>query len=168
MQRQRQDIRVSEEFPDDDAEEPTSLFDHSSSGIVGIAVTPTRILLNMTNNTTYISHINFFTYSGTHQSSETVTYNTPFSTWTSKIDYLNGDILYLWRYSTQLSFRFGRFNLQTPTVFDQRNTGANAIAHTRLGIALFQARDQDYFSALRFRCSVQHTRCRFIFRKRGM
>ena len=37
----------------------------------------------------------------------------------------------------------GRFNPQIPTVFDQKNAGGvNALAHTRLGIALFFATDK--------------------------
>ena len=39
----------------------------------------------------------------------------------------------------------GRFNPQTPTVFDQTQIRTNAIAHTRLGIALFHATDQIIF-----------------------
>ena len=103
-----QDIRVSTSFPDDDAEEPTFLFDHNLSrtgvGVFtngsGITVSPTRILINSGGQLTLFSaenYIDFFTYSGIHQTSETVTYNLPGRRWSLKIDYVNGDILYQYR-----------------------------------------------------------------------
>ena len=151
------EIRVTRFFPDVDAEAPTLLFNHglshtwSSGGGngLGIAVSPNRILItssgrNSGNNTR--SYIDFFTHSGnTHQPSETITYDHSSRRRIVQIDYINGNLLYQHvDPASNAGTGWGRFNLQNSEI-EYISQGTGAIAHTPLGVSLFQAADEIVF-----------------------
>ena len=66
------DIRVSTRFPDADAETPVELFTHSFSNEKGIAVTPTRIVINNSPSNSSLNLVRL-THAGVQQTSETLT-----------------------------------------------------------------------------------------------
>lgn len=133
----RKDIRVTTFFADADAEVPTRLFNHnlsdswgaSGSGL-GITVTPNRILISSSaftsgNNTR--NHIDFFTHSGTHQSSETFAVSHSKRARIGKIDAINGDLFWGRRSPIEVSGFF-----EGPSILN-----GDAFAHTRLGYASY-------------------------------
>ena len=77
-----QDIRISTSFPDTDAEEATELFTVNLSGVSGIAVSPTRILIS------HSSNIYKYSYDGTEQTSEQQAIGTG-----GDLDYFNDTLL---------------------------------------------------------------------------
>ena len=138
------DIRVTRFFPDVDAEAPTLLFNHGlsysfwrrqgASGL-GIACSPNRILISSRGDIAANSlrnYIDFFTYDGTHQSAETLTVDGGSVFGLSKIDFINGDLLYQHTRFTERGW--GRLDLQTLDYY-RETVSVGAIAHTRLGVA---------------------------------
>ena len=107
-----QDIRVSTSFPDADAEEPTTLFSFATGTPSGIAVSPTRILLNIS------STVEFYTHDGTEQTSEALIINT------GVLDYFNE------------SFIRGRsrYPLNSTTAIATYNGLSSPIVHTAIGL----------------------------------
>ena len=138
-------IRVTQFFPDADAEGPTLLFNHGLSysywngqgGIgLGIACSPARILISSSGDRAANqrrNYVDFFTYSGAHQSSETITFEGGSHTSLANIDYINADLLY--RHSRFTANGWGRLDLQTLQVATTP-LNISAITHTRLGVAL--------------------------------
>ena len=79
------------------------------------------------------NYIDFFTYNGTHQTSETITSDASNQNRLAAIDFINGDLLY--QHSRGQAYGWGRLNLETLEY--QRASGvARNIAHTRLGVAV--------------------------------
>ena len=139
------DIRVTKFFPDVDAQAPTLLFNHglsysfyrrSGDSARGIACSPSRIIISSggaRGGSTERNYIDFFTYDGTHQTSETITSDASNQNRLAAIDFINGDLLY--QHSRVQSYGWGRLNLETLEY--QRVSGvAHNIAHTRLGVAV--------------------------------
>ena len=110
------DIRISTSFPDVDAETPTEL---TSSGTIGIAVSPTRIYVISTTLPRVLLALN---HSGAEQTSEELSIN---SNHVGTLDYFNGDLIAngLYRFSPQDDTRI--------LTYPQR-ISAGAV-HTRLG-----------------------------------
>ena len=139
------DIQVTKFFPDVDAQAPTLLFNHGlsysfyrGSGISGrgIACSPSRIIISSggaRGGSAERNYIDFFTYNGTHQTSETITSDASNQNRLAAIDFINGDLLY--QHSRSQAYGWGRLNLETLEY--QRVSGvAHNIAHTRLGVAV--------------------------------
>ena len=139
------DIRVTKFFPDVDAQAPTLLFNHgvsysfyrrSGTSGRGIACSPSRIIMSSggaSGGSTERNYIDFFTYNGTHQTSETITSDASNQNRLAAIDFINGDLLY--QHSRGQAYGWGRLNLETLEY--QRASGvAHNIAHTRLGVAV--------------------------------
>ena len=114
-----QDIRISTRFPDDDAETPTELF-ATTSRYIGIAVSPTHIVISIQNR------LRFYTHDGTEQTGRelTITNNN------YKLDYFNETVL------TFGDFGLRRFALVDGTQIDVPNFQAanQATLHTRIGL----------------------------------
>ena len=138
-------IRVTKFFPDVDAQAPTLLFNHgvsysfyrrSGTSGRGIACSPSRIIMSSggaSGGSTERNYIDFFTYNGTHQTSETITSDASNQNRLAAIDFINGDLLY--QHSRAQAYGWGRLNLETLEY--QRVSGvAHNIAHTRLGVAV--------------------------------
>ena len=137
------DIRVTKFFPDADAEVPTHLFNHNlsysfwrnqgSTG-AGIACSPSRIIISSKGDraaNSLLNYVDFFTYSGAHQTTETFTVAGGTSFGLSRIDFFNGSLLY--QHTRFSSSGWGRLDLQTHT-FERGGGSTSAITHTRLGI----------------------------------
>ena len=139
------DIRVTKFFPDVDAESPTLLFNHglsysfyqrSGTSGRGIACSPSRIIISSggaRGGSSERNYIDFFTYDGIRQTSETITSDASNQNRLAAIDFINGDLLY--QHSRAQAYGWGRLNLETLEY--QRASGvAHNIAHTRLGVAV--------------------------------
>ena len=139
------DIRVTKFFPDVDAQAPTLLFNHgvsysfyrrSGTSGRGIACSPSRIIMSSggaRGGSAERNYIDFFTYDGIHQTSETITSDASNQNRVAAIDFINGDLLY--QHSRGQAYGWGRLNLETLEY--QRASGvARNIAHTRLGVAV--------------------------------
>ena len=139
------DIRVTKFFPDVDAESPTLLFNHglsysfyqrSGTSGRGIACSPSRIIMSSggaRSGFTDRNYIDFFTYNGIRQTSETITSDASNQNRLAAIDFINSDLLY--QHSRGQAYGWGRLNLETLEY--QRASGvAHNIAHTRLGVAV--------------------------------
>ena len=139
------DIRVTKFFPDVDAQAPTLLFNHglsysfyrrSGTSGRGIACSPSRIIMSSggaRGGSAERNYIDFFTYDGIRQTSETITSDASNQNRLAAIDFINGDLLY--QHSRGQAYGWGRLNLETLEY--QRASGvAHNIAHTRLGVAV--------------------------------
>ena len=113
-----QDIRLSTEFPDADAEEPTLLFTANLSSVAGIAVSPTRILISQSSN------IYKYTYDGTEQTSEQQAIGT-----TGELDYFN---------DTLLVTPNSRYSLESGTLIEAYTSllesNIDSLMHTKYGL----------------------------------
>ena len=128
-----QDIRVSTSFPDTDSQDPTLLVDTNMTGTLGIAVTPTLILISG-----FVSGqlgVAKFQRNGTYTNEQLTV--APLSTWNSRLDYFNGDILF--GKGGAFSRTFGRSRVadgsavfQAPNATFWHGFGV-AIVHCRLG-----------------------------------
>ena len=141
------DIRVTRFFPDADGEVPRLLFNHNLSYAYwrnqgatgrGIACSPSRIIISSSGDRSannLRNSIDFFTYSGTHRSAETLTVAGGSSLGIAKIDFINGDLLC--EHSRFTASGAVRLNLQT---LDWKGTPVgvrvNGITHTRLGVTV--------------------------------
>lgn len=124
-----QNIRVSTDFPDADAQDPTLLFSPLSTDTLrGLAITPTQILVNAQGE-----GVRKYTHAGTDtgESALAITLGN------SRLDFINGDVLQgkfgsgfdsFSRYRLQDDFRVFRFG-------NANNFGQGGITHTRLGYA---------------------------------
>ena len=131
-----QDIRVSEEFPDADAETPTFLFDHNLGGMRGMSVSATRIFFCNSGNSDRFE-IESLTHNGVHQSSETIMH-TQRNDAAWSMDYINDSFLIaFYRSAIHMAIRTSESGfLPRPS---------RAITHTRLGITSFPQRDTVIF-----------------------
>ena len=139
------DIRVTKFFPDVDAESPTLLFNHglsysfyqrSGTSGRGIACSPSRIIISSggaRGGSSERNYIDFFTYDGIRQTSETITSDASNQNRVAAIDFINGDLLY--QHSRAQAYGWGRLNLET-LEYQRASGGAHNIAHTRLGVAV--------------------------------
>ena len=139
------DIRVTKFFPDVDAESPTLLFNHglsysfyqrSGTSGRGIACSPSRIIISSggaRGGSAERNYIDFFTYDGIRQTSETITSDASNQNRVAAIDFINGDLLY--QHSRAQAYGWGRLNLET-LEYQRASGGAHNIAHTRLGVAV--------------------------------
>lgn len=117
-------IRISDGFPDTDAENATSAFT-SITGATGIAVTPSRILIH------YNQTIHRFTHAGTEQVSERSQIPNVRGIGNARLDYINGQLL------IKLYSEFGR--LTFPNTYERiAGITAGNITHTRLGIVFLR------------------------------
>ena len=135
------DIRISEEFPDADAQAPTLLFDHGITGLsdsLGIAVLPTLILVYRITAT----EVKFaeFEFDGTSIQTQTLTGQT--NPAYGGVDYINGDLLAFRRQSSDNRIlRYDLANLAVLTSGEgipyapESGDDYQGIAHTRLGYA---------------------------------
>ena len=135
------DIRVSTDFPDDDAEIPTSLFNHNLSGsIQGMSVSATRIFFcNSSSSGSFV--IESLTHNGVHQSSETIMH-TQANAAAWSMDYINGSFLISF-YRSVGGGAFHRAIRTSASGFLPQPS--RAITHTRLGITSFPNRDTVVF-----------------------
>ena len=127
------DIRVSESFPDDDAETPTDLFSFSLANVRGIAVTPTRILIAQ-----YVfgtGNLYSYTHDGTEQTGEQRSF--PSGSNGARIDVINGDLLlsrgYIASEEAQQVSRFRMDGTSLTRVAQYLALDTRSITHTRLG-----------------------------------
>ena len=139
------DIRVTKFFPDVDAQAPTLLFNHglsysfyqrSGTSGRGIACSPSRIIISSggaRGGSAERNYIDFFTYDGIRQTSETITSDASNQNRVAAIDFINGDLLY--QHSRAQAYGWGRLNLET-LEYQRASGGAHNIAHTRLGVAV--------------------------------
>lgn len=118
-------IRVSTSFPDVDAEVPTQLFSVNLSNVLGIAVSPTRLLIsNQSPN-----QVHSFTYTGTEQVSESFT--PPIGIDVGYLDYINNTLL------NTRSDAESRYDLNGTLLETYIFSGVGALVHTRLGVLKF-------------------------------
>ena len=124
------DIAVVTDYPDTNAETPTLAFAHGTNAR-GLAVSPTRILLNGSSSGGQ-AHIHAFTHAGIEQTSEQLD-RTLYGLGSRRIDYFNGSLLVQ---GNQFYRASGRFSLTDLSEIE--NYGLNRtlgyIVHTRLGI----------------------------------
>ena len=122
-----QEIRVSQEFPDDDAETPTALFTHGLSNVQGMTVTPNRIVI-------YDADVKFFQHDGTSEPTETISPPSLSIRSGTPLDFINGDYL-LQQSSDVIRVRGSDFSLIRGYNFDALQTNdISRIVHTRLGV----------------------------------
>ena len=139
------DIRVSTEFPDDDAELPTELFTHAASTASGIAVTPTRILVASGTANPVNTTVRKYDFSGTEITGERIQ-STDFRT--GKIDYINGDLLHDGGNASGTVIITGRYNLDDFSEIESYPASQQRTyyAHARLGFIGRDINDQAFFS----------------------
>ena len=124
------DIRISTSFPDTDAEVPTQLFSVSLSNAVGLAVTPTRILISDSSGTDTLYH---FMHDGTEVVSDRQETGR-----SGLLDYFNESFLLTSQATTSVTDRHRRYPLQgtiIQTVYDFTNVRA-APVHTPFGVLI--------------------------------
>ena len=125
-----QDIRVSTNFPDTDAETSATLFSYNAiagaGAVSGIAVTSTRIVLVRPNHSGFYQndYIHFYTLSGVEQAAEEIERRINFSEY-KRLDAINGDFFVGGRNHYDKDFNF----IESLPVLT-----SNAVTHTRLGI----------------------------------
>ena len=110
-------IRFSSEFPDPDAEVPTSLFDVSLDRVAGIAVSPTRIIISNTSDSVF-----FYTHDGTEQTADEM----DLSGRAGRLDYFNNGFLL-----SDAGPGSGRYAIGNTTRIENYPIGAHV--HTRFG-----------------------------------
>ena len=119
------DIRLSTSFPDTDAETTTQLL---SFGGTGITITPTRIIVLVSNT------LRFYTHAGVEQTAERISSSTVFLSAWGDIDWINGDILASRSANTLRRYRLDGVN--TPIEIREHFTASfiGGITHSDLGI----------------------------------
>ena len=145
-------VRITNFFPDADAEAPTQLFTHNLSHSYwrgygangrGITLSPSRLILSssgQTNANYRKAYLDFFTHAGVHQSAETIAYTPRGGAFTPRgLDYVNGDLLYAQGDQTfwSASRAWGRYNLETEEFAFDYEQIRPIIAHTPAGILTF-------------------------------
>ena len=135
-----QDIRVSDNFPDDDAEEPTSLFSHGIFGADGIAVSPTRIFISGGPGI----EIDAFTHAGTHQTGEFASITgSGIPTQNGRLDIINGDFLVCGFNGTAKRYQQNGSALEVVQTYS--NTASiEGITHSRLGVILLDEQTRTF------------------------
>ena len=123
------DIRVSTSFPDTDAETPTELFDPNVNSINGIAVTPTRILLNRLDQDIYR-----YTHAGTEQTAERLAVG---QSRLGKIDSINDSVI------SRSGSNYRRYSLSDGTLIESYvfSGFTREIVHTAYGVLAMYVSD---------------------------
>ena len=132
-----QDIRVSTEFPDTDAEVPTLLFAHNVGGLtgsLGIATMPTGILVYRATTSTGAAFAEF-EFDGTSIRTQLLTQT---NSALGGVDFINGDVLAL--RNPVGAGRIYRYDLENLSALSSNevisltsNPASKGITHTRLG-----------------------------------
>ena len=124
------DIAVVTSYPDTNAETPTRAFAHGTNAR-GLAVSPTRILLNGSSSGGR-AHIHAFTHAGIEQTSEQLD-RTLYGLGGRRIDYFNGSLLVQGNQFYRASGRFSLTDLSEIESYGLNRT-LGYVVHTRLGI----------------------------------
>ena len=130
------DIRVSTTFPDDDAEDLTTLITHGISTVTGLTLTPTRMLI-LSGRSGTSRTLDAFTHAGVEQPSESVTGSTVgVDERTYQLEYINGDILLVSAppQGTFSEYRVRRYTQDLTLIDTLSGVDLNHLTHTRLGI----------------------------------
>ena len=146
-----QDIRISTEFPDADAELPTQLFTMTTRGY-GIAITPTRILIatGSPSFATLESTIRKYTFDGTEMTGEQISTN---AIGAGDIDYINGDLFHngVGYIGAGTSFVVtGRYNLSDFSEIERYASSQQRTyrAHSRIGFIGYTIQSPIRFTSL--------------------
>ena len=121
------DIRVSTDFPDTDAEAPTTAFAHSGTSPRGIAVLPDSIKVLATSSGSFV--LLSFAHSGTSLGSETFSQSV-----LTGLDYINGDYISTGDNNTDV-IRVNGQDFSTVRTYAFSQLISAKVFHTRLGVA---------------------------------